>query len=119
VSGTIRLPNGKTMTLNRARALGYADAAGNLTAKAPTSGSAARAVERDRRAAQWRKTQRLDEVEDLTPDGLPKRKKKIKPLVPKNVDKEDNPIEDPELLDQIAARTQEIEEAAAEGADES
>lgn len=112
---TVRLPNGKTLTRGRARALGLIDKNGDLTEKALADSQVAKQAARAQRSAEWRKSQGLPDVE-LNEDGTPKPTKRIEPLKPGNVDHDGNPITDPDLLAQIAARTAAIESGEAQAA---
>jgi len=105
-SDIIRLPNGKTVTIARARALGWVDGEGNFTVLLPKSYREQAEQQRAERRAQWRRTQRLDEP---VPGVAPKV---IEPLRPQNV-KDGEPITDEALLAEIAAKTAEIEAANA------
>lgn len=104
---TVRLPNGKTVTKGRARALGLIDREGNFTEKALADSAAEKAQAKAQRAAEWRRSQGLEP--DLNEDGTPKPVVPIQPLRPGNIDAEGNPVTDPELLAEIAARTAQIE----------
>lgn len=118
----IRLPNGKTMTLSRARGLGYLDRDGNIrpeVAARMSGGSPAESkARREAREAAWRKQQGLEP--ETTEDGRLKPVRKPRPLRPKNVTKTGAPIEDEAELAAIAARTKaiEAEKAAARAAKE-
>jgi hypothetical protein len=98
---------GKMMTRSRAFALGLIDEKENLTPKglrmADTVGMKAEAARE--REAEWRRRQGLPPIEEpvaTTPDGQIKRRRKPKPLVPRNVDHEGNEVTDEETLQAIA-----------------
>lgn len=112
----IRLPDGRTVSRNRARGMGWIDKDGNLTDKAPQSRRDVVAQERAARSAQWRRTQGLDTetapadpAEAAASAALAGHRKRVEPLVPSNVTPEGEPITDKETLDEIAARTTAIE----------
>lgn len=111
---TIRLPDGRTVTMNRARGMGWVDRDGNLTDRAPISQSDEIAKQREQRARDWRRSQGLPEPEsdaDIVAAG--RKPPKPKPAKPRNVDKDGNEITDAALLAEIEAKTAQIEAANA------
>ena len=116
----IRLPNGRTATRSRALKMGWLDAKGNLTAKAPQSHRDVVAQQRAERSAQWRRSQGLpapergqDAAEAAASAALAGKRKRIEPLLPKNVTATGEEITDPETLAEIEERTRAIEAAKA------
>ena len=69
MSDAVRLPNGKTVTRNRALSRGWIDAEGNLTNLAPRPSGEQKARDKAARAADWRRTQGLPPLGD-TPDNV-------------------------------------------------
>lgn len=117
-SDSVRLPNGSVTTVNRARARGWIDADGNLTAAAPQPSRAEAERQKAIRAQEWRRRQGIAPAQDEdTPEekaALQGRKaKRIEPLKPKNVDHDGTEITDKATLDDIAAKTAAIEKAEA------
>lgn len=116
-SDTVRI-NGVMMTRSRAVALGLIDSAGNATKAAEAvqpkvkRGPVSNAARKVAREADVVSTDALGNPDvPMTKDGRLKVKR-IKPLLPKNVDATGAPIEDEETLAKIAAETQAKEAAA-------
>lgn len=117
MSDAIRLPNGKTVTRARALNRGWIDEDGNITSLAPRPSREQVEVQRRERARQWRESQGLDPLPEDSPEELAaltgRAARKVKPLKPRNVTHEGEPITDKALLDQIEAQTKAIEAVAA------
>lgn len=117
MSVLFRLPNGRSIPMQRAIRMGYADADGNPvvpaagTQAANVLAKAAKAA-RKRRGVAQKVTASVTEVDapETTEDGIIKRKRREpKPLVPQNVTPEGEPITDEAILAEIAAKTAAIE----------
>lgn len=116
MSDIVRMPNGKTVTVGRARAMGWIDAEGNLTSKAPRPSVEQAAIDKANRNREWRQRQGLpveDSPEEQAALTGTKPPKAPKPLKPRNVTPDGEPITDEALLAEIAAKTEAIEKAKA------